>query len=311
MTASTAEAAPRAPSTARSFGLQHRDGVRRATRYDDIITALNYSYQRQLLTPYIDDHVGEGNAAIYSESTVHWTDWLRTILAGAAIISRHRSIQYCSQRIQETRERPSAARNSEWRWDRSTKPNFLSAPAMGYHSNDARTATVTQVPGDPTTPEGASPLLVRSVGAEVGVRTKAIPNLDSSVSLFYLHQDSELFFDGDTGDTTAGLPSQRTASRSPTNIAWPPGSHIDADLALRAPALSATIRRKRRSTSHWRDIRRHRSVTHPAITSTTRHGWWRPQVSRSAKRPAGSVRYAGATSARGRSPRTASSSRRH
>ncbi|MGB7098178.1 MAG: TonB-dependent receptor, partial [Xanthobacteraceae bacterium] len=50
------------------------------TRYDDIITQLNYSYQRQLLSPYIDDHVGEGNVGIYTESTLHWTDWLRTTL---------------------------------------------------------------------------------------------------------------------------------------------------------------------------------------------------------------------------------------
>ena len=51
---------------------------------------------------------------------------------------------------------------------------------------------------------------MRSRGGEVGVRTKIVPGLDSSVSLFYLHQASELFFDGDTGDTMAGLPSQRT-----------------------------------------------------------------------------------------------------
>ncbi len=103
---------------------------------------------------------------------------------------------------------------------------------MGYHSNDARSTTVTQVSGDPATPEGSSPFLVRSRGAEVGVRSKAIPDLDSSISLFYLHQDSELFFDGDTGDTTAGLPSQRTGIEFTNDyrpVSW---AHIDADLAL-------------------------------------------------------------------------------
>ncbi len=103
---------------------------------------------------------------------------------------------------------------------------------MGYHRNDARSTTLTQVPGDPTTPEGSSPFLVRSRGAEVGVRTKAIPNLDSSISLFYIHQDSELFFDGDTGDTTAGLPSQRTGIEFTNDyhpVSW---AHIDANLAL-------------------------------------------------------------------------------
>ena len=108
---------------------------------------------------------------------------------------------------------------------------FLGA-GMGYHSNDARSTTTTEVPGDPATPEGASPLLVRSRGAEIGVRTKAVPGLDSSVSLFYLHQDSELFFDGDTGETTPGLPSQRTGVEFTNDyrpVSW---ARFDADLAL-------------------------------------------------------------------------------
>ncbi|HEY2527299.1 MAG TPA: outer membrane beta-barrel protein [Xanthobacteraceae bacterium] len=112
------------------------------------------------------------------------------------------------------------------------KTEFFAAAGMGYHSNDARSTTVTEAPGDPTAPEGSSPFLVRSRGAEVGVRTKAIPNLDSSISLFYIHQDSELFFDGDTADTTAGLPSQRTGIEFTNDyqpVLW---AHIDADLAL-------------------------------------------------------------------------------
>jgi opacity protein-like surface antigen len=103
---------------------------------------------------------------------------------------------------------------------------------MGYHSNDARSTTLTQVPGDSATPEGATPFLVRSRGAEIGVRTKAIPDLDSSVSLFYIHQDSELFFDGDTGDTVAGLPSQRTGVEFTNDYRPFSWMHIDADLAL-------------------------------------------------------------------------------
>ena len=73
---------------------------------------------------------------------------------------------------------------------------------------------------------------MRSRGAEVGIRTKAMPNLDSSISLFYIHQDSELFFDGDTGDTTAGLPSQRTGIEFTNDYRLRSWLHIDADLAL-------------------------------------------------------------------------------
>ena len=55
----------------------------------------------------------------------------------------------------------------------------------------------------------ASPFLVKTRGAEVGLRTRIIPKLDSSVSLFVLDSASEILFSGDAGDTTASRPSRR------------------------------------------------------------------------------------------------------
>jgi len=51
---------------------------------------------------------------------------------------------------------------------------------------------------------------VRSTGAEIGVRTEIIPNLQSSISLWQLKLDSELLFVGDAGTTEPSRPSQRT-----------------------------------------------------------------------------------------------------
>ena len=92
--------------------------------------------------------------------------------------------------------------------------------------------TSTQVAGDPTTPQDTVPFLVRSRGAEIGVRTKTIPNLDSSISLFYLHQGSELVFDGDTGTTSPGPPSTRTGIEITNNYRLVSWMSVDADLAL-------------------------------------------------------------------------------
>jgi len=103
---------------------------------------------------------------------------------------------------------------------------------MGYHSNDARGTVVTEVPGDPATPETAVPLLVRSRGAEVGLRTKPVSGLDSSASLFVLDQASELFFDGDTGETTPGRPSRRVGVEFTNDYRPASWIHVDADLAL-------------------------------------------------------------------------------
>jgi flavorubredoxin len=46
-------------------------------------------------------------------------------------------------------------------------------------------------------------------GAEIGLRTKLIPKLESSVSLFLLDSASEILFSGDAGDTSASRPSRR------------------------------------------------------------------------------------------------------
>ena len=52
--------------------------------------------------------------------------------------------------------------------------------------------------------------LVPTKGAEVGVRTVAVPHLQSTLSLWYLHSNSELQQDGDTGGTVASeQPSNR------------------------------------------------------------------------------------------------------
>jgi outer membrane receptor protein involved in Fe transport len=62
---------------------------------------------------------------------------------------------------------------------------------------------VTGDPADRVTP------LVRAKGAEVGVRTVAIPHLQSSLTLWSLDLDSELVFVGDAGTTEPGRPSHR------------------------------------------------------------------------------------------------------
>lgn len=51
--------------------------------------------------------------------------------------------------------------------------------------------------------------LARATGAEVGIRTVAIPHLQSSLAAWSLDLESELIFVGDVGTTEAGRPSHR------------------------------------------------------------------------------------------------------
>ena len=202
------------------------------SRYDDINVALSNTVQRQFLSAILSDHVNEANAGLYVENTVHWSDWLKTTLGWRG--------DYYAASVDSTLQTANSGHSQmaigspKFRMVIGPFANtelFVGA-GMGYHSNDARSTVITEVPGDAATPEGASPLLVRSRGAEVGIRSKALPGLDSSVSLFYLHQDSELFFDGDSGETTAGLPSQRTGIEFTNDYRPASWLHVDADLAL-------------------------------------------------------------------------------
>jgi hypothetical protein len=85
---------------------------------------------------------------------------------------------------------------------------------FSFHSNDARGATQREEPISPDNPFPTAtsriPALVPTKGAEIGVRTAAVPHLQSTFSLWYLHSQSELQQDGDTGATVASLsPSNR------------------------------------------------------------------------------------------------------
>ena len=84
-----------------------------------------------------------------------------------------------------------------------------------FTSNDGRGATQTVEPVSadnpyPNTPVTRIPALVPTKGGEIGVRTAAVPHLQSTLSLWYLHSASELQQDGDTGGTVASpQPSNR------------------------------------------------------------------------------------------------------
>jgi len=204
------------------------------------------------------DQVSEGNAGVYVENTVHWTDWLKTT-AGWRGDYYAASVDSILQQANSGNDKV-AIGSPKLRvvFGPVDKTEFFLGAGMGYHSNDAprRDGDAGAERPDPAANCGA--IIVRSRGAEVGVRTRAIAGLDSSVSLFVLDQASELFFDGDTGDTTPGRPSQRTGieftndyrpvvvGASPTPISRSPahvfsarfGAGANLSIARRFPAGS-------------------------------------------------------------------------
>lgn len=207
-----------------TFGLQ--------SRYDAIDLALTNTFQRGFLSNIRSDKVGEGSVGVYAENTVRWTDWLRTTVGwrgdyyAADVNSRFNTSN--SGRVD------AALGSPKFRMVLGpfNHTEFFLGAGYGMHSNDARGATTTEDPSDPATRLTPSPLLVRTKGAEVGMRSRIVPGLDTSLSFFMLDQDSEILFSGDAGDTSATRASRRYGFEWTNHYRPRSWIDIDADLAM-------------------------------------------------------------------------------
>ncbi|KQP16797.1 TonB-dependent receptor [Methylobacterium sp. Leaf93] len=213
------------------FGLPMENEIGVQARFDDIHVGLFNTRARTSLSTVRDDRVQEGSAALYFENRLRWTDWLRTSVG-------LRADAY------DAAVRSNNPLNSGHARDGIVSPKLgvVFGPWIGtelfvnygegFHSNDARGATITVDPGNPLFPLDRVPLLVRSVGSEVGIRNRSIAGLESTVTLFQLDFDSENLFVGDAGTTEPSRPSRRTGIEWTNHYAVTPWLALDADLTV-------------------------------------------------------------------------------
>jgi hypothetical protein len=176
------------------------------TRYDVIDVNSVHTIARRPLEIQRSDHVREFSLGVYAEDKVRWTPWLRTVFG-------LRGDFYRANDDNALGGLSGAQRASLFEPKLNVilgpfaKTEFYVSAGRGFHSNDARAGAVDDGNG------GISlvrpPLLVKSAGYEVGIRTNAIPHLTAAVSLFQIDFDSELTYDADSGTTEAGRPSRR------------------------------------------------------------------------------------------------------
>ena len=107
---------------------------------------------------------------------------------------------------------------------------FINA-GRGFHSNDARGATIQL---DPNTGDPAQPvdLLVAGDGLDLGLRSAALPNTQLALSLWALKLDSELVFVGDGGSTEASGASERRGVEASVYYSAVDWLVLDADVAV-------------------------------------------------------------------------------
>ncbi len=196
----------------------------REDRIDPV--GLYSTYRRDRLSVTREDDVTESSIGVYAQNDTQWTPHFRSVLG----------LRYDWYRFKVNASIPENSGNATdgivspkaslvfGPWQRTEY--FVNA-GYGFHSNDARGVTIRVDPksGEPVDP--ATPL-VRSKGAEVGLRTEAIANVQSSLALWYLKLDSELVFVGDAGTTEAGRPSRRYGVE--WNNRWRPLPWLFADL---------------------------------------------------------------------------------
>jgi len=177
-------------------------------RHDDIHNGLFKTQARDRLSTVREDKISETTAGVYGQNTLRWTPWLRTI-AGL------RGDWHRGEVSSNLGENSGSASD----FIASPKAGIVFGPwartelylsgGFGHHSNDLRGATSVVDPTDGATAISKSPLLVRSKGAEIGVRSEALPGLQVTGSTFLLDYDSEIVFVGDAGTTEASRPSRR------------------------------------------------------------------------------------------------------
>jgi len=189
-------------------GLFQTENRQRVDKIDsDTGTTLPASTQEDLIT---DTQVG-----IYWENAIQWMDKFRTVAALRGDVGHVDVTSLVTSANSGTASKflPSpklSAIFGPW-----SKTELYVQGGFSFHSNDSRGATQTVQPVSdenpyPDTPAPRIPVLIPTKGAEIGVRTTAIPHLQSTFSLWYLRSASELLQSGDTGGTVASeQPSNR------------------------------------------------------------------------------------------------------
>ncbi|MDO9208377.1 MAG: TonB-dependent receptor [Sulfuricurvum sp.] len=203
-------------NSVQSYGFQLRhDAIRNVALYN--------TQNRVRFNTITSDQVNETNAALYYQNELTFSDNVRMIVG----------IRGDLVRFDVTSDVNPADTAIKTAAIASPKLSFIFAPwantelflntGYGFHSNDARGVTHAI---DPATP------LVRTKGAEVGVRTRAVDHLESSVALWMMDSDSELVFAGDTGGTEPTGPSRRMGIEWANYWTPTPWFILDADVAI-------------------------------------------------------------------------------
>jgi TonB dependent receptor/TonB-dependent Receptor Plug Domain len=201
------------------------------TRTDSIRVGLFNTTFRQYRSTVLDDRVLESSGALYLDTRLRWTEWLRTSVGV-------RADGYYADVRSDTPANSGKATDGivnpklglvlgPW-FDTEIYVNY----GGGFHSNDARGVTATVDPASPLFNITRSPFLVPSTGYELGLRNRSFSGLETSLALFRLDFASENIFQGDTGTTEPSRPTRRFGVEWTNRYAVTPFLSLEGDLTI-------------------------------------------------------------------------------
>lgn len=201
------------------------------TRVDDIQTVgLYHTQARVRLSTTREDSVLQASGALWAQNAIRWMPGFRTLVGLRADLYRFDVraglAENGGQRVAGLLSPKLGMVFGPW----ANTEVYLNA-GQGFHSNDARGTTITVDPASGEPVSGVTPL-VPARGAELGLRSVALPHLQATVSLWGLDIDSELLFVGDAGTTEASRPSRRLGVELANFYAPRPWCMFDVDLAF-------------------------------------------------------------------------------
>lgn len=188
------------------------------------------SKDRVTLSTVREDTVAIDTLGLWAQSEVRWTPQLRSVAgvrADAVGIRVDSSLGANSGSAGDQMLTPKLALI----YAAGERTELYANYGHGFHSNDARGATITVDPANPSAAAEKVRPLVRTRGAELGLRTEPATGWHSTLAVWQLELDSELLFVGDAGTTEPSRPSRRWGVEWGNRYLLNRWLALDADLA--------------------------------------------------------------------------------
>ena len=190
-----------------AMGAGHELSLGLQSRLDLIDVALHRTEARARVSTVRDDEVTEWGSGAWAALESRWNSWFRTQLG---LRGDFYLFDVTSDDPRNSGDASGALASPKLSlmfgpWDGT---EVYASAGFGFHSNDARGTTQSIDPSTGEPVESVDPL-VRSRGAELGLRTSLLTGWISTVALWTVELDSELLFVGDAGTTEPSGASRR------------------------------------------------------------------------------------------------------